>query len=145
MMGAMKTLRTFLLPFLLAACALAHASEPECVIPSKPGGAMDLTCKLAQNALQGKPGAAKLKLTYLPGGIGAVAWHTLVSQRRAEPEYQYDSTRDAYGTKETRQTYCSKIEKEKNEDETMSTYFLSGCDGSDEEIVVLSTKVEPGK
>lgn len=86
MMGAMKTLRTFLLPVLLAACALAHASEPECVIPSKPGGAMDLTCKLAQNALQGKPGAAKLKLTYLPGGIGAVAWHTLVSQRRAEPD-----------------------------------------------------------
>jgi putative tricarboxylic transport membrane protein len=56
------------------------------VIPSKPGGAMDLTCKLAQNAMQGKPGAPKLKLSYLPGGIGAVAWHTLVSQRRAEPD-----------------------------------------------------------
>jgi putative tricarboxylic transport membrane protein len=27
-----------------------------------------------------------LKLAYLPGGIGAVAWHTLVSQRRAEPD-----------------------------------------------------------
>jgi putative tricarboxylic transport membrane protein len=43
---------------------------------------MDLTCKLAQKALPD----AKLKLAYLPGGIGAVAWHTLVSQRRAEPD-----------------------------------------------------------
>jgi putative tricarboxylic transport membrane protein len=47
---------------------------------------MDLTCKLAQKALQAKPGAPKLKLSYLPGGIGAVAWHTMVSQRRAEPD-----------------------------------------------------------
>lgn len=59
--------------------------------------------------------------------------------------YQYDTTRDAYGTKEIRHTYCSKIEKEKNEDGTMSTYFLSGCDGSDERIVVLRAIVEPGK
>jgi putative tricarboxylic transport membrane protein len=43
---------------------------------------MDLTCKLAQKALPD----AKLKLAYLPGGIGAVAWHTLVSQRRAESD-----------------------------------------------------------
>jgi putative tricarboxylic transport membrane protein len=85
-MGAMTILRTCLPMILLSACALARASGPECVIPSKPGGAMDLTCKLAQNALQGRPGAAKLKLSYLPGGIGAVAWHTLVSQRRAEPD-----------------------------------------------------------
>ncbi|NIA55947.1 tripartite tricarboxylate transporter substrate binding protein [Massilia sp. TW-1] len=70
--------------------ALAVASLPvsaasagaECVVPSKPGGAMDLTCKLAQKALPN----AKLKLAYLPGGIGAVAWHTLVSQRRAESD-----------------------------------------------------------
>jgi putative tricarboxylic transport membrane protein len=86
MMVAMKILRTCLLTILLATCALARASDPECVIPSKPGGAMDLTCKLAQNALPAKPGAPRLKLTYLPGGIGAVAWHTLVSQRRAEPD-----------------------------------------------------------
>jgi putative tricarboxylic transport membrane protein len=71
---------------LLAACATAQAAEPECIVPSKPGGAMDLTCKLAQKAMSGKPGAPKLKVSYLPGGIGAVAWHTLVSQRRAEPD-----------------------------------------------------------
>jgi putative tricarboxylic transport membrane protein len=84
-MVPMKTLHTLFILALLAAGAPAHAGEPECVIPSKPGGAMYLTCKLVQKALPAKPGTAKLKLTYLPGGIGAVAWHTLVSQRRAEP------------------------------------------------------------
>jgi putative tricarboxylic transport membrane protein len=62
--------------------ASAASAGAECVVPSKPGGAMDLTCKLAQKALPD----AKLKLAYLPGGIGAVAWHTLVSQRRAEAD-----------------------------------------------------------
>lgn len=46
---------------------------------------MDLTCKLARQALHDAPGAPPLTLSYLPGGVGAVAWHTLVSQRRAEP------------------------------------------------------------
>jgi putative tricarboxylic transport membrane protein len=86
-MASMKTRNLILLALLAAfAIAIAHAGEPECIIPSKPGGAMDLTCKLAQKALSAKAGAPKLKLTYLPGGIGAVAWHTLVSQRRAEPD-----------------------------------------------------------
>ena len=84
----MKMLRTLLLPLLAAACWQAHAGQPagaECLVPSKPGGAMDLTCKLAQHALPGEPGAPALKLSYMPGGVGAVAWHTLVSQRRSEP------------------------------------------------------------
>lgn len=84
--GRMKSLLFFLLPALL--CLRAAAAQPaqaECLIPSKPGGAMDLTCKLAQKALQGNPAAPRLELSYLPGGVGAVAWHTLVSQRRAEP------------------------------------------------------------
>jgi putative tricarboxylic transport membrane protein len=86
-MASMKMRNLILLALLAAfAIAVAHAGEPECVIPSKPGGAMDLTCKLAQKALGDKPGAPRLKLSYLPGGIGAVAWHTLVSQRRAEPD-----------------------------------------------------------
>ena len=66
----------------LYAAATSASIGAECVVPSKPGGAMDLTCKLAQKALP----ESRLKLAYLPGGIGAVAWHTLVSQRRAEPD-----------------------------------------------------------
>lgn len=45
---------------------------------------MDLTCKLAQKALRLQAGGAAMRLSYLPGGIGAVAWHTMVSQRAAE-------------------------------------------------------------
>jgi putative tricarboxylic transport membrane protein len=71
----------------LAAPATARMGSAECIVPSKPGGAMDLTCKLAQKALQDKPGGGgtPMHLSYLPGGIGAVAWHTMVSQRASEP------------------------------------------------------------
>ena len=88
MMGSMKILRMFLLPILAQAPLAAGAAQPveaECLIPSKPGGAMDLTCKLARKGLHDAPGTPRLKLTYLPGGVGAVAWHTMVSQRRSEP------------------------------------------------------------
>jgi len=78
----MKRALHILTAAVLFAAAAAASAGAECVIPSKPGGAMDLTCKLAQKALPD----TKLKLTYLPGGIGAVAWHTLISQRRAEPD-----------------------------------------------------------
>ncbi|XYJ08213.1 tripartite tricarboxylate transporter substrate binding protein [Telluria sp. B2] len=90
----MRMPRTFLISLLLllapslvlaAPGAAAAAGEAECLVPSKPGGAMDLTCKLAREALRGQPGAPPMKLSYMPGGVGAVAWHTLVSQRRAEP------------------------------------------------------------
>lgn len=67
---------------LLAAGGAARAADAECIVPSKPGGAMDLTCKLAQKALHGN---GPMRLNYMPGGIGAVAWHTLVSQRASEP------------------------------------------------------------
>jgi hypothetical protein len=76
-----RAIQTLFATLLCVASATASAGA-ECVVPSKPGGAMDLTCKLAQKALPD----SRLKLAYLPGGIGAVAWHTLVSQRRAEPD-----------------------------------------------------------
>jgi putative tricarboxylic transport membrane protein len=86
----MHTLRSLfaaaLVSSLAAATVPAIAADAECVVPSKPGGAMDLTCKLARKGLQARPDAPRLKLSYLPGGIGAVAWHTIVSQRRAEPD-----------------------------------------------------------
>jgi putative tricarboxylic transport membrane protein len=67
-----------LLPLL---CSAALAAE--CIVPSKPGGGFDQTCKLAQEGLEGGPA---LRLSYLPGGIGAVAWNSIVSQRRGEPD-----------------------------------------------------------
>ncbi len=68
------------------AASAAAAASAECVVPSKPGGAMDLTCKLAQKALSARAPGAAMHLTYMPGGIGAVAWHTMVSQRAADAD-----------------------------------------------------------
>ena len=72
-------MKNLLFAGLLALQAHAGAAGVECIVPSKPGGAMDLTCKLAQAGL-----GETMRLSYLPGGIGAVAWHSIVSQRRAE-------------------------------------------------------------
>jgi putative tricarboxylic transport membrane protein len=80
---------TFLLCSLLASLqALAAKPEPAtekheaatCIVPAKPGGGMDLTCKLAQAATASQP----MQINYLPGGVGAIAWTTIISQRKAE-------------------------------------------------------------
>ncbi|MEG1114924.1 MAG: tripartite tricarboxylate transporter substrate binding protein, partial [Janthinobacterium sp.] len=84
----MTMLRSLFLSLLCLLPALAAAQAPapaECVVPSKPGGAMDLTCKLAKKGLaqEGVAAAgAAMRISYLPGGIGAVAWHSMGSQRR---------------------------------------------------------------
>jgi putative tricarboxylic transport membrane protein len=75
---------------LLLACAATAASagpldKTECIAPAKPGGGFDLTCKLAQSGLmEGKFIADPMRITYMPGGIGAVAYNTIVAQRPAE-------------------------------------------------------------
>ncbi|MDO9434838.1 tripartite tricarboxylate transporter substrate binding protein [Hydrogenophaga sp.] len=57
-------------------------AKTECIAPAKPGGGFDLTCKLAQSALQeGKFITDQMRVTYMPGGIGAVAYNTIVAQR----------------------------------------------------------------
>jgi len=87
------TIRAWFFPLALllasqASAASARASE--CIVPAKPGGGMDLTCKLARKGLE--PVAEQtqvnpaLRISYLPGGIGAVAWSSVLSQRRAEPD-----------------------------------------------------------
>lgn len=56
--------------------------RPECVAPSKPGGGFDLTCKLAQKGLMELGLITKpMRITYQPGGIGAVTYNTVVAQR----------------------------------------------------------------
>ena len=67
-----------------AACA-GPLDKTECIAPAKPGGGFDLTCKLAQSALtDGKFIADPMRVTYMPGGIGAVAYNAVVAQRPAE-------------------------------------------------------------
>ena len=65
---------------------VAQPAKPECIAPAKPGGGFDLTCRLAQTALK-ETGQLQspLRISYMPGGIGAVAYNTIVTQRPGEP------------------------------------------------------------
>jgi putative tricarboxylic transport membrane protein len=68
-----------------AAAAAGPLDKPECIAPAKPGGGFDLTCKLAQGGLMnGKFISDPMRVTYMPGGIGAVAYNAVVAQRPAE-------------------------------------------------------------
>jgi len=73
----------------LALACTAQAGEPrrpECIAPAAPGGGFDLTCKLAQTALvESKELSNPMRVTYMPGGIGAVAYNAVVAQRPKDP------------------------------------------------------------
>jgi len=78
-----------ILSVVLASAAGVSLAGPldktECIAAAKPGGGFDLTCKLAQAALmQGKYIADPMRISYMPGGIGAVAYNTIIAQRPAE-------------------------------------------------------------
>ncbi|MGF7449188.1 tripartite tricarboxylate transporter substrate binding protein, partial [Klebsiella michiganensis] len=73
---------------LLTASALAAEapSRTECIAPAKPGGGFDLTCKLIQVSLMETGAIEKpMRVTYMPGGVGAVAYNAIVAQRPGEP------------------------------------------------------------
>ena len=70
---------------LLAGTAAAEPSRPECIAPAAPGGGFDLTCKLAQSGLvEAKAISRPMRVTYMPGGVGAVAYNTVIAQRPAD-------------------------------------------------------------
>lgn len=65
--------------------ASSGPSRPECIAPSKPGGGFDLTCKLAQVGLvEAGLLPRPMRITYQPGGIGAVALNSVIVQRPAD-------------------------------------------------------------
>lgn len=75
--------------FLALASQASFAAEApdrtECIAPAKPGGGFDLTCKLLQVSLQEtKQITSPMRVTYMPGGVGAVAYNAIVAQRPAE-------------------------------------------------------------
>ena len=71
---------------LVAGSAQAEPAKPECIAPAQPGGGFDLTCRLAVNALK-NTGVLKapMRTVYMPGGIGAVAYNNVITQRPGEP------------------------------------------------------------
>ena len=86
----LKTLAAPLAALILAAAAGAAVAGPldktECIAPAKPGGGFDLTCKLVQSAMMdSKTISDPMRVSYMPGGIGAVAYNAIIAQRPAEP------------------------------------------------------------
>ncbi|HJV83664.1 tripartite tricarboxylate transporter substrate binding protein [Noviherbaspirillum sp.] len=74
----------------LSLCVGAAVAGPfdktECIAGAKPGGGFDLTCRLAQSGLfDAHLIKDPMRITYMPGGIGAVAYNAIVGQRSAEP------------------------------------------------------------
>lgn len=58
--------------------------QPECVAPAQPGGGFDLTCRIAQNGLAGQFDTP-IQVTFMPGGIGAVAINVFNTTRTDDP------------------------------------------------------------
>ncbi|ALB63419.1 Tricarboxylate transport protein TctC [Cronobacter condimenti 1330] len=83
----LSTLLATSLAFTFTTASAADApSRPECIAPAKPGGGFDLTCKLIQVSLQETGALEKpMRVTYMPGGVGAVAYNAIVAQRPGEP------------------------------------------------------------
>lgn len=80
-----KTTLAAMAAVLCLGAAHAAPSKPECIAPAKPGGGFDLTCKLAQSGLTGGNLLSEpMRVTYMPGGIGAVAYNTVIAQRPDE-------------------------------------------------------------
>lgn len=73
------------LVFVASVAAAGPLDKPECIAPAKPGGGFDLTCKFLQSALaEGKYSADPMRISYMPGGIGAVAYNAIIAQRPAD-------------------------------------------------------------
>lgn len=77
---------TLLMAVLLnSSLAQAEPNRPECIAPAQPGGGFDLTCRLAQSALRDtKVLQAPMRIIYMPGGVGAVAYNNIIAQRPAD-------------------------------------------------------------
>ncbi|WP_280562850.1 MULTISPECIES: tripartite tricarboxylate transporter substrate binding protein [unclassified Chromohalobacter] len=71
---------------LAASGVQAQSDATECIAPAKPGGGYDLTCRLAANGLE-KTGTIDkpMAVSYMPGGIGAVAYNHVNGVRDDDP------------------------------------------------------------
>ncbi len=69
---------------LMGTAAYAEIDSPECVAPAEPGGGFDLTCRIAQEGL-GDAMGSPLQVTFMPGGIGAVAFNLFNTTRTDDP------------------------------------------------------------
>lgn len=83
-----KVLTTFGLLILLGArvAGAGPLDNPECIVGARSGGGFDLTCRLIQAAWhEARIASQPMRVSYLPGGVGAIAFNTIAGQRSAEP------------------------------------------------------------
>ena len=65
-----------------SSAAFAEPTKPECLAGAKPGGGFDITCRLAANALlETKQISRPMTVTYMEGGVGAVAYNHVIGKR----------------------------------------------------------------
>lgn len=71
---------------LLTGGAAALPQKTECLAGAKPGGGFDVTCRLAANSLlTAKLIEQPMVVTYMEGGVGAIAYNHVVGKRAADP------------------------------------------------------------
>ncbi len=59
---------------------VGQPKRAECIAPAKPGGGFDMTCKLIQSGFKDTGVmSAPMRVTYMPGGVGAVAYNKIVN------------------------------------------------------------------
>jgi putative tricarboxylic transport membrane protein len=84
-MSKLKTLMVAAVAVTAMTSVQAEPNKPECIAPAQPGGGFDLTCRLAVTALRTSGNLkAPMRTVYMPGGIGAVAYNNVVTQRPGE-------------------------------------------------------------
>lgn len=66
---------------LFAAPVHAAPSKADCIVPAHSGGGFDLTCVLLADALRD----VDVSTIPMPGGVGAVAFNTILNQRADDP------------------------------------------------------------
>ncbi len=82
----LRTLTASILLMSTSVLAQEAPSRTECIAPAKLGGGFDLTCKLIQVSLLETGAIEKpMRVTYMLGGVGAVAYNAIVAQRPANP------------------------------------------------------------
>lgn len=86
-----KTLRLLVSSAAIVALSSAlnafEVSKPVCLVPAKPSGGFDLTCRLVSNSLSAsKTITTPMTVNFMPGGVGAVAYNHVIAQRSNDAE-----------------------------------------------------------
>ncbi len=69
--------------FLAFSAIASEPKKPDCIAPAKPGGGFDLTCRIAATALKETNLISRpMSVTFMPGGVGAVAINKMTSSNR---------------------------------------------------------------